>query len=680
MTIAITFLFYGHTLNYPWKHFDEQIIYNETIHPIPSSISQLIEYVKCFGLNNYFEASNPFYSTISNIRCNPINTLITLITYLFFQKNAFAYHLLSLSLHTSNALLLFLILNKISLTYLKSGNVILRLFLVSVLTFIWALHPVNIESILFAANWAAIVTYFFCLFIFFYCTNIKSSDFSVFDNIIVFILFLIPLLNSEYSITLPIILFFYLYATSFITNKNISHLESLKSVLKKTSPLIILLLLYVFYFLISPTKENVFLSAKVPLQITLERIFWLSPQIFTHIIKLIIFPINLSIDQTMLIEFPKALFNSYSIFCLLFMYLFIAILVISFIFIRQSFFRFLFILFSGFIITLIPFLHIISPTYCLVSERYLYFPTLMLIIGLAHLIFHLGSELSRIPKLVLFISMSTILCSLSIRTYFRTYDWRDSTALFTSALKASRNELQKGIRIQMLGSLLATSSSEEIKTQGNVLIDEGTKILEDFYLKLEEEIQKHQDTLPQILKFYGLDPKTIQAKTAYLLALRKLSYEQNKEQALEILKPHMQDLSITDTQILDMYLGLLFSSNKLDEAEVILNNVYNKKLSPVILIPMAVLQEMKYKNKQEAKKYLQKSFKFFPYDTETLFRLKQYYFSANQANEFALYSYLYGIRTHSKESLTDAYNIFRRLNDTLMAKKSMENIRLIYNP
>ena len=90
---------------------------------------------------------------------------------------------------------------------------------------------------------------------------------------------------------------------------------------------------------------------------------------------------------------------------------------------------------------------------------------------------------------------------------------------------------------------------------------------------------------------------------------------------------------------------------------------------------MAILQEIKYKNKQEAKRYLQKSFKFFPYDIQTLFRLKQYYLKENMPNEFALYSYLYGIRTHSKESLKDAYNIFIRLNNTLMAKKSLENIR-----
>ena len=117
-TVLIIFVFFYHTIFYPWKHFDDQIIFNETLMPVPVSFSQLIDYITYFGLNNHFEASNPFYTTISNIRCTPINTLITLIVYTLFQKNPFYYHLLSLTLHIINSILLFFIINKISL---KSG-------------------------------------------------------------------------------------------------------------------------------------------------------------------------------------------------------------------------------------------------------------------------------------------------------------------------------------------------------------------------------------------------------------------------------------------------------------------------------------------------------------------------------------------------------------------------------
>ena len=117
LTGLIVFLFFSHTLNYPWKYFDEQIIYNETIWPVPQSLSELLNYLKYFGINSHFEASNPFYSSVSNIRNDPFSTLITLIVFSLFQKNPFFYHLLSILLHVLNSCLLFLTLNKIANQY-----------------------------------------------------------------------------------------------------------------------------------------------------------------------------------------------------------------------------------------------------------------------------------------------------------------------------------------------------------------------------------------------------------------------------------------------------------------------------------------------------------------------------------------------------------------------------------
>ena len=115
LTILIVFLFFFHTLFYPWKHFDEQIIYKETLLPIPASFLQIIEFVSNFGINNYIEASNPFYTTISNMRCAPFGTLFFLIIFWLFQKSSFAYHLFSLSIHLINSFLCFQIFNKILL-------------------------------------------------------------------------------------------------------------------------------------------------------------------------------------------------------------------------------------------------------------------------------------------------------------------------------------------------------------------------------------------------------------------------------------------------------------------------------------------------------------------------------------------------------------------------------------
>ena len=40
--------FYIHTLFFPWRHFDEQIIYNELIYPIPKNLTEFFYYIKNF--------------------------------------------------------------------------------------------------------------------------------------------------------------------------------------------------------------------------------------------------------------------------------------------------------------------------------------------------------------------------------------------------------------------------------------------------------------------------------------------------------------------------------------------------------------------------------------------------------------------------------------------------------
>lgn len=613
-TTLIVFLFFAHTLNYPWKYFDEQIIYNETILPIPRSIPEIFEYIKSFGLNHYFEASNPFYSTISNLRTDPINYLITFFVYCFFQKNVFAYHAFSLILHLFNTTILFLLLNRINLNSEEKGT---PRYVPTILTLMWALHPTIVEPILFTTNWSAILTYSLCFIVIFYFVNAKGASWHIPT-----ILFVIAIFTCEYSITIPLIVFFYIYANS----------QDLKHSIKKTLPLFTALAFFVIYFLFSKTRENIIGTIhELPLQITFERIFWLSPQMFFHFLKLIFFPFHLSIDQTGMVKLSKMLLEPYSIFCTLLMCSTLLILLFSIPFIKKRFCYFFFISLAPFLIALLPFLQILSPTYCLASERYLYFPLAMFIFGIAHFLF---SRKNTITLIILCI----ILCIFSTKSYLRTLDWQDSASLFNSALKEAPNDLFKALRLEFLGSIL---SSKEY-------ISEGITTLENSLVKLEEEKKNYQNKVPEVIKIYGLDPKTIQAKTAYLLAFTKIGLEGNSKAALEILKPHMKDLSITDTQILDLYLGLLFSAGDLDEAEKILNHAVKTKISPTIFIALSEIYKNKYKDLNTAERFLKKSFKYFPYDIQTLSSLKTLYLQANKPNEYARFSYLYNLRTHAR--------------------------------
>lgn len=182
-----------------------------------------------------------------------------------------------------------------------------------------------------------------------------------------FVLFFLSFLSffiSEHTLLLPLIVFIY-------------YLGSLpvKKALKKTLPLFCALGVYILFFLSNATYAN-FLGSKS----FMERIIYITPQVFLHTIKLILVPIHLNIDQTSLIYFDSTANQGYAVFCLIYLLAVIATVVISFLNKKT-----VFILLAPFLISLIPFLQILTPTYCLMSERYMYMPLFFLVFGIGRL-------------------------------------------------------------------------------------------------------------------------------------------------------------------------------------------------------------------------------------------------------------------------------------------------------
>ena len=629
------FLIYAHTLNYPWKLFDEQIIYNETVIPVPRSFSEIFEYIKYLGILSHFEASNPFYSSISNIRCLPMDNLINLFIFYLFQKNPFNYHLFSLILHLLNTSILFFLLRLISRNYLTKEKK-KSLFLISILTLLWSLHPTNVEAVLFTTNWTVLLTSFLCFAFMFCFLNVAPKNKSITALITIIIFFIMAQSTREYPFVMPVILFFYLFANYRFSN-NASLLQSLKHSLKNTFLFFAISAIFILFIFSCSIKTN------AP---AWDRIFWFSPQVFFHYLKLMIFPIHLSIDQTAKVIFSSSLLNSYSIFCTIFMYFLIVLITISIFLVQKRFFYFLFIGIFPFFIALVPFLHLISPTYCIASERYLYFPLFMLTFGVSHFIFYTCKN-DKIKNITI-ILLTILLCFFSIQSFKRTLDWKDTVSLFTSALNEAPNDLFKGLRKQILGTFVTSQYSDKnTKLIGGNYVNDSINILEHYLITLENK--KANDKSPDIIKFYGLDPLSMQAKTAYLLAYTKLSLNNNPEEAYSTLSPFMKDLKIIDTQILDFYLGVLFATNRLEEAEKLLTYAVSKKLSPVTLYIISELN-FKYNKLDNAEQYLKKSFKYFPYNPLTLLGLKKLYYLSGNIEKYAYYSYLYGLRTHTQTS------------------------------
>ncbi len=672
LTCFIVFLFYLHTLNYEWKGYDENIIPQELLFPIPESFSEIFEYLTSFGLKHYFEAGNPLYSNITNLRSDPVNFFTYLFVLCIFKKNVFLYHLLSLLLHLINTCLLFMILDSVfSNFYSKKIQNNIGIFLASILSLFWALHPLNVEAVLLATNWPALLTYAIGLFIFLICLSCNHKRTNRSYLLVIFLLFLIALFNCEHLITLPIIIFSYLLAE----NNYYSNKLNLRKVFLNLFPLFLGITIFIIYFLFSPSKVNLYANSLTSSLLTFERIFWLSPQIFFHFIKLIILPAHLSIDQALFVHLSKLLLEPYTITCSLIMIVFVFGIISSALFSKKTPGFLFFIIFGPFFITLLPFLHIISPIYNLASERYLYFPLFFLTIGIGHLIYFLTTKANKTYKAVLLISICLITLSYSTRGYVRTFDWKNNFTLLQSSLEIAPNNLLKGYLQESLAMLYKSFSPSKAKIYHKIAIISLSKKLSE----LKKEALTKDQNIPETIKFYGLDPKTLESKVAFLIAQSRLEEGKDYNETYQIISPYINRVNISSSQVLKFFYNILFQTNRLDEAEQLLSTaMYKNQISPNIYIALSDLYEYKYNDLKETEKYLLLSHKYFPYDALTLFALQRLYKNLNNAEKYAWYSYLFGIRTHDAIALKDAAYIYLRLGNQNKSKQIINKLLKYY--
>ncbi len=681
VTLAIIFIFFLHTLNYPWRYFDENIIFQETLQPIPKSFGEIFEFISAFGIHNYSESANVIYSNISNIRGTPLDTIFNFFILWLFQKNPFNYHLFSLLLHVANSGLLFLILQRIHhpKTETCQGMSLRENILISILTLIWALHPVNVESVVFTINFGALVTYFFCFLFFIHRETCRGM--SLRKSVLIFIVYLFPLFLNEYSVTLPIIIFVMLFSRKTFHGMSLQNNEhSFKSsfifAAKQTLPLFLSLIVYSIYFFMSPKIKIV---ENYSLILTLERMFWLSSQILFHDLKLIFLPINLSIDQSALVKFSPVLFAPYSIFCFALRATLGITCLISLFNIKKTWGFCLFNLLVPFFLALLPFLHIISPIYCLSAERYLYFPLALFIIGIGNILVCISQSQQRHAKACLYSFLCIILCVFGTRSYLRTLDWKDSTTLLQASINTTSSNLIKALRTHTIAESMKNIDGIKDKNKLDFYNKKALVYLKKAMHGFKEEEKLYQNNTPNILKYYGLDPKTLKAKTAFLQASIVNELYSDPIKANKIFSKYIDDLAVIDTNVLDFYYRNLFINKKLDEAEKILNkSLSQNRISSILFVTLSDLHEYKYNDLKATEKYLLESFKYFPYDIFTLFGLKRYYQMTNNASQFAHYAYLYGLRTREVTSLQEAASIYLILKQNDKAKKIIKKLTKDY--
>lgn len=639
--LIIVCALFAPTLNRPWLTYDERIIYDSIYFIIPSSFSEIFELIEKFSGQFNIISSNSYYSSNYLIRTCPLSLVLNLFAGFFLGKNAFLFHSLNLILHLFNTCLFFFIL-KYLLQTSNSLNKKWSNFLLTLSTITWAIHPIMVESVLLSTNFGATLSYsFFFSFLLDFLVNREKNN-SLIRGFLIPVIFLIPMLANEYIVALPFILFIISLYESF---KNHPFKKAFNNSLSETKSYFFGLILYLIFYsvfssyrVISPINEN-------QLVVFIERIFWLAPQIFIHFLKLVFYPAILSTDQTSFVHLGKTLFSPYAILCIVIFasWLFIPL----YVFLTKKKISKIFLLSWTFFFSLLPFLHILTQSYLLAAERYLYIPLALLIFGIFKIL------LDKIENKKIFISSLLILTIISLacftRSYFRTLDWKDNYSFITSTYNSTTSPLLKAIKLNLLSETIDIIDPKQI----SLLKDYYDEILKLLNKSTKENLAlkaKFQDSLPAVIKAYGLDYESALAKTASIEAtLRCFQLKEDHRIGIELLQPYINKPELLDPRIFQIYSSWLIQDKEIAKAKNTLlkaNSTY-PYVSPILTLLFDITKQYE-NNRKDAEKYLKEALKFYPFDTSILVRAVTFY--EEQGNYFLVgrYSYLYGLLTHSK--------------------------------
>ena len=655
-TLILVFSVYSFSLNREWQFFDERLIYGEGLFPIPSNISEVFEIAKTYLFNYHFDSQNAFFSNTIIMRSAPVGDFLKIFLSFFFKKNAFLYHTLQLTLHLFNSLLIwftfFYLFRHLSIPEKRNG------ILSTLFSLLWALHPTNVEAVMLATNLNALISYSFCL-LFILITVKKASElkrYSKNENIFISFLYTISLFLTEYSYTL----IFMIFIISFVFSaKNTSSVKNqfvygASTLVPYICGLILFSLIYLGKTLFN-LKPDVFSQFA---NFSFERLFFVTSQIFVHFLRLFIFPKDLSLYQTNLINFAENYLSLKS---------FISI-TISLCFVLLPFLIFLrsrtnpgILLIYAFLFSLFPFLHIISPTYCLIAERYCYLP---LFLFLSTIAFVCGNifKTKRVQGTTICIVLSFVLLAFGIRSFYRTLDWKNTYTLYGSSLNFKSNDRFKGQINSILGYYFGKTN---YKTEMQNHIIQSIKELNTEIETLKLKLNKNHS-----LKEYGLDPISMLVTCAFSISESRLDYLGESPQiVLAYYEPFIKpNLDYAGNSQIDLYAKLLARNNREKEAVNVLEYGLKKyPFSPFIIYTLSNIY-LKQKDIQNAERIISHGYKLYPSYPRMLLRIIKLCILKKDFENLAKYEYLLGLRMHSKTGYQKALQLYIKLKKLSQAK------------
>jgi tetratricopeptide (TPR) repeat protein len=375
---------------------EEQIVLNTRVHSIvniPSFFTQAT-----FNAGGAVKMGGLYY--------RPLMITAFSLIYSIFGSGAFFFHFFQVAFHIANVILLFLIFDH----FLKKEKLSLLLSL------LFLVHPINSETVLYISGLQDAMFFFFGALSFWIIisknklTNYWTPALLLFFSVV----------SKETGVIWWIIIPLYLF------------IFKLKGIKKLVPPLLIFAAFYSFlrfglakiYF----AKHGLTEISKMNLAERLTNL----PAITLYYLKTYVWPINIAVEQQWLIK--EISFNSFYL-PLAIGIIFLAILLFGAWYLfrkKDGYFNFYLLFLTGFLLSFAMHLQFF-PLDMTVSDRFFYLPQIFLL-GL------IGVFLARLKKDKIIIWIFVILLILfSIRTFIRTFDWRDSLTLYSHDINISKS-------------------------------------------------------------------------------------------------------------------------------------------------------------------------------------------------------------------------------------------------
>lgn len=405
----VAFAVYANTLLNEFVYDDELLVSAD------SSITSISNIPKFFtghaGFNQVFIW---FY--------RPVVSTSYAIDYAIWKLNPLGFHLTNIIIHVINCLLLYkfliIIFGQKKKTE-KSSR--LRVFIL-VGTVIFAIHPIHTEAVSWVSGRTDLLAFTFIMASFINYLGYSEED-SALNKKIKFTLtclfYCISLFAKEVAITLPVMIVLY----DLIIKK-----YNLKTLLKERRYIYLLLILISLAYLllrksvlgVFPTDEKKFYFYGKDF----VTVFLTMSQTIPLYLRLLIIPVGLLYQYNGYLPLTNSFFNPEVLICFL---LIIILVILTIYFYKKNALVSYSILF--FFLTLLPVLNI-APTSNLAAERFLYIPSVSLILVIVFIGYKLDIGIYKSPfnaAALIFFLIFTIL------TILRNVDWKNNERLYLSA-------------------------------------------------------------------------------------------------------------------------------------------------------------------------------------------------------------------------------------------------------